>query len=261
MTRNADVLVDEDQTLSYLESTMVEIVVGEDEVSKPFFVHEELITTRSRFFQKALRKYGRDEDIQWLEGKERVVKLPDDDAEIFAAYVQLLYQDRLPCYKPITATEAGSALKQAVHRTSHEEYDLLARLYVFCEKIQDVTAKGLLISAFVQASRKLREDGCKYYPAADQIKYVFEGTPDSDPLRQLFVDYYVYRGHSGWTENSRPEDYHHDFLHMVMVLMVTERKRPANHDKMIHASSYRAKLRGVGEEGEEQLPGSSGSLI
>jgi hypothetical protein len=78
---------------------MIKVVVGDDEpnVDRPnhFFVHKDLITSRSHFFAKALRNYAgsrRNEkdsvetyngdtdrgSITWIEGKEGVVRLPED---------------------------------------------------------------------------------------------------------------------------------------------------------------------------------------
>lgn len=67
---------------------IVQIIVGADrnEQSTTFNIHRDLITSRSPFCAKALKNYGEcgNGDIQWLEGEERVVKMPEDDPAIFA---------------------------------------------------------------------------------------------------------------------------------------------------------------------------------
>lgn len=59
--------------------------MGEPDASmQEFFVHQSLISARSEFFAKALRG-------DWKEAQQREVSLPDDEAEVFRLYLQLLY--------------------------------------------------------------------------------------------------------------------------------------------------------------------------
>jgi hypothetical protein len=59
--------------------------VGKPDASmQEFFVHQSLIVARSEFFAKALRG-------EWKEAHQRKVSLPDDEAEVFRLYLQLLY--------------------------------------------------------------------------------------------------------------------------------------------------------------------------
>lgn len=75
-------------------------------------MHENLLKTRSGFFAKALKMYQApgdagslvDDNTQtiasmWSEGATGVVKLPTDDAAIFALYVQLLYYGTIPLFE------------------------------------------------------------------------------------------------------------------------------------------------------------------
>jgi hypothetical protein len=57
-----------------------------------FTVHQDLISTRSEFFAKALRG-------DWKEAQERTVVLPDDEPEVFRLYLQFLYVCSLIWYK------------------------------------------------------------------------------------------------------------------------------------------------------------------
>jgi len=87
--------------------------VGEDADSDPqtFFVHSELVMSRSKFFAKALKNYtpldqaGDDKHATssvegrgcfWKEGHEGVVRLPVDKPVVFAHYIQLIYTGVLP---------------------------------------------------------------------------------------------------------------------------------------------------------------------
>jgi hypothetical protein len=111
---------------SYLTSRTIEIIVEAEtkSSSRSFFVHADLLTSRSRFFAKALKNYVESKEqtgaedsstamegdqrknkqsadtsvgeaIMWKEGKEGVVELPVDEPEVFGDYVQLLYTGAL----------------------------------------------------------------------------------------------------------------------------------------------------------------------
>lgn len=90
-----------------------------DTASQSFFVHADLLTSRSKFFAKVLVGYeaqntsttATDEVIKhgvWREGQERVVKLPVDEPEVFSLYVQLLYLGRLPIFEYIQRIDASN---------------------------------------------------------------------------------------------------------------------------------------------------------
>jgi hypothetical protein len=105
--------------LSYLASPMIKVIVGggdhanessenharegegendadADDPLQSFFVHKDLVTSRSEFFAKALRTASDGGSGTWLEGDEGVVRLPDDDPKVFANYLQLLYHNAVP---------------------------------------------------------------------------------------------------------------------------------------------------------------------
>lgn len=63
-------------------SSIVRVLVGEEACE--FFVHQDLVCPRSRFFSNALKE-------PWQEAKERKVTLMEEDANISAVYLALLY--------------------------------------------------------------------------------------------------------------------------------------------------------------------------
>ena len=65
-----------------LKGVPVKVVVGADE--ECFFVHSSVLRKHSEFFDTACKK-------EWIEGQYRVIKLPEDDSDIFHNYVQWLY--------------------------------------------------------------------------------------------------------------------------------------------------------------------------
>lgn len=87
---------------------MVKVLVGggNNAQPQPFYVHAELLKGRSPFFASALRGYADaahhghaqlgEQNYTWLEGREGVIPLPDDDPEKFTAYIEILYKGVLP---------------------------------------------------------------------------------------------------------------------------------------------------------------------
>ncbi|KAF2031832.1 hypothetical protein EK21DRAFT_87657 [Setomelanomma holmii] len=195
-----------------------------DEHVRSFFVHQELLTARSLFFDKALKGYGDDgdSDMKWLEGDERVVKLPDDEPAVFTLYLQLLYTGYIPAAQSLPGNInelSGEALKAVVDELVIGEYTDLAKLYVLCEKLQDLQGKTGVVKAFMDHCKTIRKNEAAYYPTGGPVKLVYDGTLPGDPLRDFLTDCHMLVGHDGWLHGLKPEDYHHDFLHDVMAAM------------------------------------------
>ena len=198
------------------------------------------------------------ECIMWLEGEEGVVKLPVDEPEVFAGYVQLLYTGLLPMYEEPQNVESVQAdagtkkqdskrrkiareHKEAQSTAIHRSYEKLVKIYIFCEKIQDITAKRTLLAAFVENSLKEDDSGSHTFPDATIVRSVYGGTLTSDPLRAWLVDCYVIHGHGGWSED-KYTNFPHEFLHDVMKRMYAERGAPKDRGKTRDVKYYQDKL-------------------
>jgi hypothetical protein len=184
------------------------------------------------------------------------VRLPVDEPAVFANYAHLLYTGVLPIYDEpkkleglgeLTAVEIEekypdycTAISQAVEK----ENAMLGKLYVLCEKIQDRSAKQALLAAFVESILQERGNGSRCFPTDDMIHEIYDGTLESDPLREFLVDCYVYKGHSGWM-SSKYDALPHEFLHDVLVGMFKGRAEPADSSKVEDAKFYQEKLQEV----------------
>jgi hypothetical protein len=261
---------------------MVKVVVGEDTTtsSQSFFVHADLLTSRSAFFAKALRTYAKanqsdkgeathsteDQSIQWREGEEGVIKLPVDEPQIFVHYVQLLYAGVLPIFDdpkkpemdPITTTEderkkLKASFEDLMCRAVTKVHNMLGKLYVFCEKIQDATAKQDLLASFVKECSETHGTGFRYFPLAATVRDIYSGTLPSDPLRAYIVDCHVYVGHSEWLDKEDgPKDYPHDFLFDFMAATYKVRAKPLDNSRIGDTKYYLDKLIEIEEEDTEE---------
>jgi hypothetical protein len=194
--------------------------VGQQGNMKKHGVHEALITGRSEFFARALNG-------KWIESDDAIVALPYDNPETFALYIQLLYNNMIPLQEPVSiyvdeaqqVKKTDEALKQEVVAAVNQELDSLCELYVFCEKMQDPTSKKLVVKAMVEHTNKERPDTSRYYPGANCIETVYQGTVSGDPMRKFLVDCYVWRGKEDWFKAADCDHFHPKFLYDFAIRM------------------------------------------
>lgn len=118
---------------------------------------------------------------------------------------------------------------------------ILAQLYVLANKMQDITSKRHLITAFVEASTRLRADSRTYLPGTAPITTVFNGTAISDPLRELLVDIYAAHGHQAWTkEPAKIESFSKDSLYHCFYATLSLRPAPAEMPKKLSDAAFYA---------------------
>ncbi|CAO2656483.1 Nn.00g052860.m01.CDS01 [Neocucurbitaria sp. VM-36] len=251
--------------VSYFESPVVKIRVGEVEEVRTFHVHGDVLTSRSQFFAKALRGYkascesgnenNSTEAIQWKEGLEGIVELPDDKPETFVAYLHLIYLNELPVRGsssiPVIAPNATEEdrkkakedITQAMNLAVNHEYRVLANLYVLADKIQDIAAKRAILEAMVEATFTIRNDGSTTYPGIPTIDRIYAGTSASDPMREFLVDCYVFAGnHFTWSREDGNR-FPHEFLFDVMVQLFKDKSAPMTMVKPRNTAKYLDKLK------------------
>jgi len=215
--------------------------------SRSFFVHRDLITSRSKFFAKAFRSYSGTDNgaIKWREGEDGIIKMPEDSQDVFTQYLQLIYYGRVPVGKTLKGDTKGLSAKdldKALDDLSDQEYVALSKLYVFCEKVEDLHSKAIIITAFVETARTLRENNTVYYPNPGPIKIVYDGSMNRDPLRQFLVNCYVLRADERWFEGSAIDDYNPQFLFDALVEMAKQRDKIGDKARIQTAEQYCKKL-------------------
>lgn len=130
-----------------LYGDVVTVEVGEGKVKH--YVHEGLLRRHSEWF--AARMNGK-----W--GNTKRIELPDDDSEIFAIFVEVMYHNELPM--PTPSQQSDSLDEYIGRQRKFAERNLrphiLAKLYIFADMRQCLRLRCLAIDAF---RRWLKETG------------------------------------------------------------------------------------------------------
>lgn len=132
---------------------MVDIQVGQE--STHWFLHEKLLSHRSKFFRNTL---------QSQENKDHSLNLPDEEDSSFRLFVGWLYSEAVPIPR--------------------EEKDLsnLFDLYLMGEKWE---IRGL-VQTTLEAVRNFYKS-TDTYPALRRVQYVYANTEIESPMRQLLI--------------------------------------------------------------------------
>ncbi|KAK3615783.1 hypothetical protein LTR22_027303 [Elasticomyces elasticus] len=193
MSMPADPRVDHTQA-PFTDGRTVKLLVGPK--SSPFTVHEELIHSRAAFFDAALKKC-------WTEGRSGQVMMPEDEPDIIRLYVQYLYTSKI--YLERTTTSAN--LKSS---DNLPEYIVLAKAYVFGERIQDSEFKNSVVNAILARASEIIE-GKHWYPITSAVDTIYKGTTTGSLGRQLMVEVHVLRGGANFISDDQ-EMNNKDFL-------------------------------------------------
>lgn len=176
-----------------LGTPIVTILVGQFE--HQFHVHRVLLCSHSLFFRQML------ESPHFTEGKENVVRLPEDDVTSFAVFAHYLYvwdrcnmgsilkgsrgEDVDSCYEEDqSVVELGSDMNP-VPQTDPTSYDcdftLQFSCYVLADKLQAPMFKRLIMNEILGHGLF-----CKENLTTEHIYYAYENTiQKDDPLRRF----------------------------------------------------------------------------
>lgn len=148
--------------------TIISVIVGKGEIKREFCLHKGLLSYHSSYFQAALNS-------RCAEGLYGVVHLPEDDVEVFQAFYYWLYTRKL------FDLHAGRAYASKTD-TTNIEWMLICKIFVFGDArgIPGLknAAVDLTVAKFVQMWA---------FPI-ETVRFVFDNTQESSPLRKLLVD-------------------------------------------------------------------------
>lgn len=98
-----------------------------------------------------------------------MVRLPEDDPEIFGLWVHAAYTGNIA-------------------RSEPQMYSQLAKMYVLAEKFLDTRTKNMIIQTVMICSREAQLDGKRYLSSDLFITAIYNGTPLGNQMRWLLVD-------------------------------------------------------------------------
>ncbi|KAF2814836.1 uncharacterized protein BDZ99DRAFT_515607 [Mytilinidion resinicola] len=175
----------------------IEILVGTDETS--FYIHEGIVRASSKFFDNALKP-------GWVESKERCVRLPEDDPDVFSIYQEWPYSLQIR----VGAKEIA------------ELYVVLCKAYCLGEKLMDCNFKDAIINEIIR-NTKVVIDGEIYFPGDWAIKLSYEGTTHISHLRKLLVDFLVYEAEGSWLSKGSMDVLPKEYLFDIAIGMTNAR--------------------------------------
>lgn len=147
------------------------------------------LTARSPFFKTVLNG-------NWKEAKERVVRLPEDDPEIFGLYLHYVY----------TVTFAVQPDPLPHQYNCDQALLRLGKSYVLAEKLQDIDTKNNVLKTMAKSFTKCKIDIKKL------TTIFYTGTPSTSPARRLIVDRVVFNGGDGKLKREYMSSLNREFL-------------------------------------------------
>ncbi|KAF2008222.1 hypothetical protein P154DRAFT_558485 [Amniculicola lignicola CBS 123094] len=208
-----------------LGSLYVQVVVGAAEHERVFYISEKLLCARSAFFRKALSE-------DWKEGQDKLVKLEEEDPEIFALYEYLSHHNKVPVL-------GSSKYRPETFEVDYRAEELLtAKLYILCEFLGDVISKNLLVDAMMEGLNETF-----LFPWPKTISMIYDGTSEHNLMRKLLQDFYILNAAPGWFVDMVVDEFPKEFLFAVCVGLVNKsylsRSLPLKND-----SQYYEKVEG-----------------
>jgi hypothetical protein len=148
--------------------------------------------------------------------------------------------------------KAVAKLGDQMARATTVVHTRLTKLYIFCDKIGDVTAKQALLGSFVEECTETRATGKSYHPNSTHVSWVYSGTFPSDPLRVYLVDCYAYMGLSTWVgPNHNYQSFPQEFMFDLLAKIYKVRAKPNNSSKLKDTKYYLDKLAEYENKGED----------
>lgn len=183
---------------SRVTDNLITITVGENHKAEKFLIHDFLLKEHSKFFEAALNG-------PWKEGREKKLNLPDDEPDVFGAYVEYLFTGKIA-----TATETTADKISEPVITS--EFRFQAKLYVLGEKLLDDKFCDCTLRAMGELCKTRTAGGARYYPNASTVSIIYKGTASASPMRKFLVHLYCRHVKSDWLTDDRAECYPQQFF-------------------------------------------------
>jgi hypothetical protein len=179
-------------------ATFAKVVVGRK--AQSFTVHLDLLTYHSPFFRAALTG-------SFKEAEKKLVTLSETYVETFELFVHWLYHQQFP-------TDVDSPQLLALYHDDEDssfQFEVLVRLYVFCDKYDVPGLKRQCLDALFDHLTDAPE-----LPHLNDVGIAFDNLDDKDPLRRMITDSYCYWSSGDCWEASRIQNLPSAFLAEVL---------------------------------------------
>lgn len=146
---------------------VISVLVGQKE--QPFTVHKDLMCAKSKFFAAACSE-------RWMDGKSKVVRLPESEAQVFQIYMAWLF----------TGNAAVEGIKNTITEdefSDANEQHTLIELYLLAQYLDDIKLRNQRVSVLIKRSLVW-----KTMPYLTDLKVVWDSTTPGCLLRKMFVD-------------------------------------------------------------------------
>ena len=153
--------------MDYLKT--IRVLVGAEE--KEYIIPEYLLTSTSAFFKVAGSQ-------KWKEGQDRTVRLPEQDLELWTAYLHWKFTHSL------TASKGSGSSKKS--ETKVDGWQRVILLWITADQLQDLHLQNKAADQIL-AYLKDRKD----IAGPDNVSIAWASSVPESSLRRLLIDGYV----------------------------------------------------------------------
>jgi hypothetical protein len=192
--------IDSALSCHFTPDSYVTLLVGSDE--HKMIAYSRQLTQDSDFFVAAMKK-------EWAEGQTRTIKLPEESPATMAHYLSYLYSGKL-------FTED---IKSVPGKEILPCFELLASLYVACERLLNSKLQCIILDEIKRLNFIPDENNTHWYPTAEIVAIIYNGTPESSPGRDFLVDLYVASPDLTWLSCQKSKSFVTEFVIDAMQAM------------------------------------------
>lgn len=149
---------------------IITVLVGAEE--RHFTLHQDLVCNSSKFFRAACSE-------TWLEGQEKLVRLPETDPDVFQEYCKWTYSGSI---RGTTCTAANT------QEQKNAELKLLVRMYLLGDLLDDLKLRNRTFHELLHGMTALNR-----VPSAKVLTSIWNATTAGSLFRKMLVDVTIAR--------------------------------------------------------------------
>lgn len=173
---------------SFSSASTVKLLIGEDE--QEVIAYGSYLVRDSQFFAAAMKK-------EWVEGKTREIKLPEEHTATVSHYLFYVY--------------SGKLFTEDIMRVDGDTigpcFQLLCSLFVSGERFMNRRLQNDLVKEILRLTCLPDRQRLHWYPTGEDVNIIYRGTPQGSPGRRLMVDLHVIMGTKDWMVSGLENDF------------------------------------------------------